>query len=84
MISPENGTRLLRDPESPRELATLALETVVKPPAKQVVWYGDGVTFRVVDYSYAARWPLEPGEHMLEARVPAMDAGSAEVRLSVQ
>ncbi len=82
--SPEGGARLLRDPDTPPGLATVALQAVVDPPARQVVWYVDGVPYRVVAYPYSARWPLVPGEHTFEARVPYTSAASRRVRITVQ
>lgn len=84
VVSPENGVRLLRDPEAPRELVTLALEAVVDPPPKQIVWYVDGAPFEVVDYPRVARWPLESGEHTFEARLPHAEVRSTRVRVSVE
>jgi hypothetical protein len=83
VTSPEDGVRLLRDPETPASQATLALRAVVEPPTAQVVWYVDGAPFEVVDYPYAARWPLRPGEHAFQARL-ARGAASGVVRVVVE
>ena len=48
ITSPENGLRLLRDPETPAELSTLALTVIVDPPVPQVVWYVDGQSYETV------------------------------------
>jgi penicillin-binding protein 1C len=45
--SPEDGLRVLRDPETPPDQSTLALRALVNPPVPQVVWYVDGVPFQV-------------------------------------
>jgi penicillin-binding protein 1C len=84
VVSPEPGARLRPDPEAPAGLATVALEAVVDPPVPQVVWYVDGEPFRVVDYPYGARWPLRPGEHYLQVRVPHTDLVSRTVRVRVE
>ena len=49
IISPENGLRLIRDPETPEGQATLALRAVVNPVVPQLVWYVDGKPFQVAD-----------------------------------
>jgi penicillin-binding protein 1C len=84
VTSPSNGLTLLRDPESPPAMSTLALSAVVDPPAPEVVWYVDGRPFQVAGYPYATRWPLEPGEHVFLARVPVGSASSPAIRVVVQ
>ena len=84
VTSPENGLRVLRDPETPPEQSTLALRAVVDPPSLQVVWYVDGRPFEVVDYPYTARWDLVPGDHVFQARLAGAGAASASVRITVQ
>ncbi len=83
ITAPRPRLRLLRDPETPPALATLALEAVVEPPAPQVVWYVDGQPFAVADYPYTTRWPLAPGRHSFEARLPACPIGSGAVEVTV-
>lgn len=84
IVSPEPGLRLLFDPETPRAQSTLALTAVVEPPVEQLVWYVDGQPFATVDRPYTARWPLAPGEHRIEARVPFGAARSRSVRIVVE
>ena len=83
ITSPENGVRLLRDPETPRGFDTLALRAVVDPPSAQVVWYVDGAPLTIAGYPYAARWRLVPGEHTIVARLPHTDLASRPVRVRV-
>jgi penicillin-binding protein 1C len=83
VTSPEDGLRLLRDPETPSAQATIALKAVVDPPAPQVVWYVDGAPFQVADYPYAVRWPLAPGEHVFQARLAQGAVASRVVRVRV-
>jgi penicillin-binding protein 1C len=82
VTSPRDGVRLARDPETPPELATVALEAVVDPPAARVTWYVDGAPFAVARHPYAARWKLSPGEHSFQARLPGGGA-SRVVRVLV-
>ena len=84
ITSPEHRTRLLRDPETPPALSTLALTVVVDPPVPQVVWYVDGRPYETTDYPYTARWRLQPGEHTFQVRIPFTPEGSPEVRVIVQ
>lgn len=83
VTSPVSGVSILRDPETPASLATLALAAVVSPPSAQVVWYVNGLPWQVVDAPYSARWPLVPGRHVFQARVRG-GASSAEVHVTVE
>ncbi len=83
ITSPASGLRILRDPETPRDRATLALRVTVDPPSEQVVWYVNGAPFQVVDYPYVARWPLSPGEHTFQARRPFRDVAARVGRVRV-
>lgn len=84
IVSPENGVSLRSDPEMPPKLATVALEAVVDPPVAQVVWFVDGAPYKVVDFPYTARWPVQTGEHSFQVRLPFSDAASAPVMVRVQ
>lgn len=81
IVTPRPGTQLIRDPDAPAEASTLRLQATVDPPAPQVVWYVDGVAVAVADAPYVARWPIEPGAHWIEARLPYSDVRSAPVRI---
>jgi hypothetical protein len=77
--SPEDGLRVLRDPETPPEQSTLALRVHVNPPVPQLVWYVDGAPYRVADYPYTVRW-----EHVFQARLIDGRTASSAVRVLVQ
>lgn len=84
IVSPEDGLRLVRDPETPADQATLALRAVVNPLVPQVVWYVDDKPFQVADYPYTARLSLTPGEHTIQAGIPNYSAYSRRVKIIVQ
>ncbi|MFH1467677.1 MAG: transglycosylase domain-containing protein [Pseudomonadota bacterium] len=81
ITAPQEGLRIVPDPETPPELSTLALTVVVDPPVEQVLWRVDGQPFALVDAPYGVRWPMIPGEHVFQAEVPALGAVSQEVRV---
>ena len=83
ITSPENGLRLLRDPETPIENSTLALKADVNPPVPQLVWYVDRQPFQLVDYPYSVRWPAKSGEHIFQVRVPNSTVASTPIRILV-
>ncbi|MCB9743408.1 MAG: hypothetical protein H6740_12470 [Alphaproteobacteria bacterium] len=84
VTAPANGVRLVRDPETPPEAATLALRVSVDPPVEQLVWYVDDQPFKVVEAPYTTRWPLTPGTHRFEARVPYTEWRSQAVEVEVR
>ncbi|MBT3222608.1 MAG: glycosyl transferase, partial [Proteobacteria bacterium] len=79
VLSPRDGTRVMRDPEAPLGMDTLLLQAAVDPPVSQLVWYVDGEPLDVVEAPYETRWPIEPGRHIIEARVALMEFGSQKV-----
>jgi penicillin-binding protein 1C len=83
ITSPENGARLLRDPETPADLNSVALAAVADPPANEVVWYVDGLPFATAPYPYTARWRLRPGEHTFQVRRGSGGGVSRPVRIVV-
>jgi penicillin-binding protein 1C len=84
IMAPENGLRLLRDPETPVENSTLALKACVNPQVPQLLWYVDRQPFQLVEYPYSARWIAQPGEHVFQVRVPNSSVASAAIRVVVQ
>ncbi len=81
---PRNGSRLLRDPESPGGMDTLALRAAVSEPVAQLLWYVDGTPFRTVAYPYTVRWPVSRGEHVFVAEVPFTHTRSSPVRVVLE
>ena len=63
--------------------ATIALQAAADPPLPELVWYVDGRPWRVVPRPFTVRWPLRPGAHSFQVRVPGQDAASPLIRVSV-
>lgn len=82
ITAPHTGERYTADSEDAG--TTVGLEADVDPPVAQVVWVIDGEPFATVDWPYATRWPITPGEHRIEARVPFTTVKSGSVRVTVQ
>lgn len=83
ITSPENGAHLLRDPETPADLNTVALRAVVDPAVDEVVWYVDGMPLATAAYPYTARWRLQPGEHRFQVRLGSGGSVSRPVQVTV-
>lgn len=84
IAAPENDSHLWRNPETPPTLARLALKAAVEPHVPQVVWYVDGEPFALGDPDQTVLWPIKPGTHRFELRLPLQPAGSAAVRVVVE
>jgi penicillin-binding protein len=83
ITAPRPGLRIVRDPESPPSTGSLTLSAAVDPAVDQVVWYVDGKPFRVADWPYTVRWPIEAGVHTIQARLPFVETASEAVKLTV-
>ncbi len=70
ILSPQDGSHVIGDPESPAQFTSLPLRGVIDPPVPQAAWYVNGEPFALVDYPYTTRWPVRAGEHEFELRVP--------------
>jgi penicillin-binding protein 1C len=84
ITSPENNSRIWRNPETPPTLARLALRAVVEPRVDQVVWYVDGEPFAMSDPDKPVLWPVTPGAHRFQVRLPLRPDGSHPVRIVVE
>jgi penicillin-binding protein 1C len=82
ITGPRDGSHVARDPESPA--STVALTATVEPPVPQLLWLVDGEPFALADAPYTVRWPVTPGEHHFEARIPLTPVSSAPVRLTAR
>jgi len=81
--APEPGAVLLADPEVPPGSATIALQAEADPAPPELTWYVDGRPWRVAGYPYTVRWPIEPGAHTFQVRIPGQEDTSPPIRVSV-
>jgi penicillin-binding protein 1C len=95
IVSPKNNLRLIRNPELPADLSSLALTADVEPDAKtglgstgvpmtQVLWYVDGKPFQLGTANGTVRWPLQAGLHVFQAKVPYSKIASAQISVQIQ
>ncbi|GAB6041822.1 peptidoglycan glycosyltransferase PbpC [Endothiovibrio diazotrophicus] len=84
LMSPTSDLHLLRNPEVPAELDTLTLRVDPVPTVAQVVWYVDDQPYQVSPAPFDARWPLTPGVHTIEARLPYRPERSRRVTVTVE
>jgi penicillin-binding protein 1C len=84
IASPENDSRIWRNPDAPLGLGRIALKALVEPRAAQVVWYVDGAPFAVSDPDKPLFWPLQKGAHEFQLQLPLRRGASKVVRIVVE
>lgn len=84
IISPENGERLLLDPSLPASHNTIGLRAEASRGIPEIIWYVDGKPYKIAPYPYTVRWLLEPGEHVVQARIPLTEEKSGPVHFHVE
>jgi penicillin-binding protein 1C len=84
IAAPEHNGRVWRNPELPAPLNRLPLRASVSPAVPQVVWYVDGEPFALADPAQTVYWPLRPGAHRFQLRLPGGEAASSPVRIVVE
>jgi penicillin-binding protein 1C len=84
VLTPGNGSQLLRDPSSPDSHNTIALQAEVSPPVRELLWMIDGQPYQLAPYPHTVRWPLRVGDHVIQVRVPFSKEASAPVHIRVE
>ena len=84
LMSPASDLHLIHNPEVPEALNSIALRVAAVPDVAQVVWYVDGKPYQVSPAPYTARWPLQPGVHSIEARLPYRPERSRRITVTVE
>jgi penicillin-binding protein 1C len=57
---------------------------VSKPRVPQVVWYVDDEPFAISDPDTVVLWPITPGAHRFQLRLPLQDGASNTARVVVE
>jgi penicillin-binding protein 1C len=84
VVTPEPGSRIWRNPESPAAADQILLRAKTSPRVAQVVWYVDGEPFAVADPDQPVTWPLIAGEHRFQIGLPLRPERSRPVLLVVR
>ncbi len=83
ILAPTDNMRIFRDPEMPADFSSLPLRAVINPGGKQVLWYVDGLPYKLVNSPYTTQWPLKPGVHQFYAEIPNTTIRSAVVKVEI-
>jgi penicillin-binding protein 1C len=84
IVSPAPNTRVWRNPEVPATMDRLALRARVSPKVRQIVWLVDGEPFAVADSDVPLYWPVAPGVHLFQIRLPLQGGRSRAVRVTIE
>jgi penicillin-binding protein 1C len=84
IAAPADNSHFWRNPETPPALDRLPLKAVVEPHVPQIVWYVDDEPFAISDPDMAVLWPIRPGAHRFQLRLPLQDTASATARVVVE
>ncbi|MBN1757152.1 MAG: transglycosylase domain-containing protein [Chitinispirillaceae bacterium] len=83
ILMPRHESRLYIDPEMPAGENILMLNCQVQPRVKEVLWFVDGLEYRVAVYPYRTPWPIQKGRHRFMAQVPYTKFTSNVVEVEV-
>lgn len=83
ITAPEANARLWRNPEAPPAANRLALRVAAAGVA-QVVWLVDGTPVGTADPARPFYWPMTPGAHRVQVRLPFAAAEGPGVRFVVE
>jgi penicillin-binding protein 1C len=84
IISPAPETHVWRNPEVPAAMDRLALRARVSAKVRQIVWLVDGAAFALADPAAPLYWPVTPGVHRFQIRLPLQGGNSRAVRVTVE
>jgi len=83
ITAPQDSMHIIRNPETPADLASLALTASVTPVPPQLLWYVDGQPYRLATATESVRWPLQAGLHKFQVRIPNRGIASPVVTVQV-
>jgi penicillin-binding protein 1C len=84
IIAPDQNSRIWRNPEVPGAVNRLVLRAAAEPRVPQVVWLVDGAPVATADPAKPFLWPMTPGAHRFQIRLPFAATASASVRVVVE
>jgi penicillin-binding protein 1C len=82
--SPLDHSIFIRNPEQPPSAAFLPLRLTAESGEGQILWYVDGKPLLLADRHAAIPWPVEPGTHLIEARLPYGGGAAKPVEVTIR
>ncbi len=84
IVQPDPDTHVWRNPEAPPALNRLVLRATVEPPVPQIVWLVDGKPVATAAPDTPLLWPMSPGHHRFQIRLPLEEGVSRPVAVLVE
>ncbi len=83
IVQPQTGTHVWRNPDLPDSLNKLALRAEISAAVPQITWLVDGVPAVTTSPEKPFLWPMSPGRHRFQLRLPLAPQYSALVAITV-
>ncbi len=83
IVQPAPDLHVWRNPEAPAGLDRLVLRAAAAPAVHQLVWLVDGAPASIGAPGTPFYWPLAPGRHRFQVRLPLQDERSAPLSVMV-
>ena len=84
IVQPDPDTHVWRNPEAPPALNRLVLRATTEPPVPQIVWLVDGKPFATAAPDAPLLWPMTPGRHKFQVRMPLQGEVSRPIAVVVE
>jgi penicillin-binding protein 1C len=84
ILSPVDGTRIIRNPDAPPGADSVALRAAVEGPFRTVSWFVDGELVGTAPAGEVVRWPPRPGKHRVQLRLPGRPEASPPIIITVE
>ena len=84
IVQPEPDSHVWRNPETPAALDRLVLRATAAPGVQQIVWLVDGRPVAVAAPDAPLYWPMVPGRHRFQVRLPLQDDASRPLAVVVE
>ncbi|HEY8064377.1 MAG TPA: transglycosylase domain-containing protein [Methylosinus sp.] len=84
VTTPEHQTHIWRNPEQPAALNRLALRASAPASVEQILWVVDGKPFLLAEADKPVYWPMQPGTHHIQARLPLRPGASRVVEVTIE
>ena len=84
IVEPQPDAHVWRNPDAPPALQRLVLRASASPDVSQVVWLVDGEAVATAAPDQPFRWPLTPGTHRFQVRLPSEAVSSRQLKVVVE
>lgn len=84
IVQPDPDSHVWRNPEAPPSLNRLVLRATAGPQVRQIVWLVDGQPVATAAPETPLYWPMIPGLHRFQVRLPLQDDASLPLAVIVE